>query len=324
MTEFGYQIDKSVVEQFDSRFAKGYMTAPRVVEQRRIREVVRSIGLPNEGIALDFGCGKGDFSFLLKELLPKWRVIGLDISPLAIDKARHVKGEVEFYVIDQFLKASPGIVFDLIFSHHVLEYVQDIRYVFHKFEHHSHPGTKMLHIIPSGDKPSLESSICGLRDDGVNQENGLFFFEHPAHVKRYGAREIESLAIEFNFQMSGVWYVDQFWGALEWITRSDKNFIKKLTKAPGSKSVSTRFRLVTLRFWCFLLYGLRYPFLSYDRSLRRWSWGVKRKLLFGVIVLFYLPSTLVNTLLLRMVDVEWHFRKRCGGGGKMHLLFKRI
>ncbi|MBN8575711.1 MAG: class I SAM-dependent methyltransferase [Cytophagales bacterium] len=318
---FFYEVDSKTTEEFDSRYAKGYMTSPRVVERKRISEVLKKIpGLPETGVALDFGCGKGDFTILLHEMLPNWQIVGLDISAVAIKKAKESHPWLEFYSFQEFQKGE--LKFDLIFSHHVLEYVPEIDYVLSTFEALSKENSVMLHVIPCGNHAGIEYKIASMVN-GINPSNGLYFYEHSAHVRRYSETEFISTVEKASFKHRDSWFVDHYFGALEWITRSNVNFIKSITPLKPDTAGWVIFRLALIRLLLYLLLVFRYPYFNYDRAKRKWNWNAARKFFFIGIICAYVPSLVFNWIFLFIVDVEWGLRKKSAGGGKMYLLFTR-
>ncbi|HRJ30861.1 MAG TPA: class I SAM-dependent methyltransferase [Cyclobacteriaceae bacterium] len=316
-----YQVDSHTSLEFDSRYSKGYMTAPRVVERKRISEVLKKIAqLSDKGVALDFGCGKGDFTILLKQLLPGWRVVGLDISAVAIQKARELYPQLEFHLLNEF--QPDNLKFDLIFSHHVLEYVPDLDYVLSKFESWSSKNAIMLHVIPCGNYAGLEYRIASLVN-GVNTENGLYFFEHTAHKKRYSDNEFIQAATANGFAHRGSWFVDQYWGAVEWITRSNRTFLNFITPLHKAISTGAFLRILLTRLFFYFLFMARYSYFNFNRARRKASWNVGRKILFLGVACMYIPSMFFNYLLLFVVDIEWKLSNQSRGGGKMYLFFTR-
>src|SRR5205085_5248803 len=65
------------------------------------------VGLPARRV-LDMGCGKGAFTSLIAR--PDREVVGVDISPTAIDKARERAPEIDFRVgtTDDVEEGAPG------------------------------------------------------------------------------------------------------------------------------------------------------------------------------------------------------------------------
>ena len=50
--------------------------------------LIKELDLPERGDALDFGCGSGVLTEVIREALPNYQVHGMDLSHPAIDKAR--------------------------------------------------------------------------------------------------------------------------------------------------------------------------------------------------------------------------------------------
>jgi len=79
-------------------------------------------GVPAERV-LDVGCGKGAFTQLL--VRPGREVIGVDIAPTAVEKARERCPEADFRVgtVDDLEQVAPGR-FDLVIAMEVLSYLE--------------------------------------------------------------------------------------------------------------------------------------------------------------------------------------------------------
>lgn len=317
-----YRVDAKTIEEFDNRYAKGYMTSPRVVERKRIAEVIKSIKLPKVGIALDFGCGKGDFTILLKELLPGWQIVGIDISEVALAKARELYSGINFYSFEEFFNKS-DFKFNFIFSHHVLEYVSDLEYAFSQLDRLSNDSCIMLHVIPCGNSGSLEHSIAINVINGINTTNGTYFFEHYAHQKRYTDIEFVSYAEKIGYSFVESWFVDHFWGAIEWITRSNITYLKLISPVGDGNTQIASIKLGLLRMLLYGCYLFRYPYFNYDRVKRKRRWNLLRRIMFWFVRLLYFPSYLFNQFILTIVDSEWSRRKHDPRAGKMYLQFVR-
>ena len=82
-------------------------------------------GVPAKRV-LDMGCGKAAFTSLL--VRPGREVVGVDISPTAVEKARERAPEADFRVgtTDDVEEVAPG-PFDLIVAMEILSYVEDWR-----------------------------------------------------------------------------------------------------------------------------------------------------------------------------------------------------
>ncbi len=90
--------EKETSEKFyDARYMEGYMEEWDDSKKMKVREIISSLGLPETGKALDFGCGNGVFTNILKQCLPQWDVFGVEISPTAVANAKQRFPNCRFY-----------------------------------------------------------------------------------------------------------------------------------------------------------------------------------------------------------------------------------
>ncbi len=54
----------------------------------RIAEVIGELPMPPTGIALDFGCGSGALTKVIREALQGLKLYGTDLSSVAVEDAR--------------------------------------------------------------------------------------------------------------------------------------------------------------------------------------------------------------------------------------------
>src|SRR5688572_28700533 len=80
--------ESAAVRFYDERSAAGYMEDWPAWKKRRVASFIRELNLPQTGRALDFGCGQGVFTEVLRQTLPGWRVSGTDLSSEALQAAR--------------------------------------------------------------------------------------------------------------------------------------------------------------------------------------------------------------------------------------------
>ncbi len=100
---------------------------------------------------LDFGCGLGKTSSMLKNLFIESRVVGMDISELSLNRARQHSPNVEF-----------GCVSDKAFMDSCVN-AFDIIYIANVFHHIS---------------PEKRSNIINLLKSMLKNNGEIFFFEH--------------------------------------------------------------------------------------------------------------------------------------------------
>lgn len=94
---------------YDSRYEHDYMREWPDAKTLRVTRLLNEIDLPPRGRALDFGCGSGVFSAVLKDALPGWEIWGSEISEVALTRARGRVSGVRFVSTDE----TRGQEFDL-------------------------------------------------------------------------------------------------------------------------------------------------------------------------------------------------------------------
>jgi SAM-dependent methyltransferase len=87
--------------------------------------LVRRYALPEDASVLDAGCGTGEISFRLAQMLPRVRVLGVDIVDGHLERARRrcaaVGERVRFEHRSIFELGLPDNAFDLVVCRHVLQ-----------------------------------------------------------------------------------------------------------------------------------------------------------------------------------------------------------
>ena len=58
-------------EFYDNWYASGYMDEWPADKKERIFEIITALNLPETGEALDYGCGNGVFTEVIKKALPR-------------------------------------------------------------------------------------------------------------------------------------------------------------------------------------------------------------------------------------------------------------
>ncbi len=294
---------------YNDRYAKGYMEQWPADKKLRVFEVIKSISLPSKGEALDFGCGNGVFTALLKDALPGWKIYGCDISDEAIRNARDKNLDCKFFVNDDPL--FKGRKFDFIFSHHVLEHVSDIEETARQMNERVAGGGSMLHIFPCGNEGSFEWGICQLRKDGISKERGSrFFFEDEGHLRRMNTDSCASLFKKFGFILRQEFYTNQYDGALNWITRSNPLVTLTMFNPLGGKNIKAKLRLSLFLLAFLSISALRLPHVISERFY------LPLKILFW-------PSKQIDQYLIQRSNKEWERKKSQRNGSEMYLYFMK-
>ncbi|WP_404787707.1 class I SAM-dependent methyltransferase [Altericista sp. CCNU0014] len=313
----------NAVEFYQERYANGYIDEWPAERKQRIFEVIRSLELPSTGEALDFGCGNGVLTDVLRQALPSgWNVYGSDISANAIANASERYPECTFLVAGD--RNFTYKKFDFLFSHHVLEHVYDLPQILDEIDACLKEESSILHILPCGNEGSLEHDICLLRQDGVDRSiENRFFFEEEGHIRRLDTAQLSGLCAAKGFSLAKEYYSHQYHACIDWFTRSWPSFILQLTDPAYAVSPEAQKSLRQWRYKLFLLWTLRIPAVVVDQSLSKRKKTPRNYLLLVLGLPLYLFSKPADTYLKRKALEEWDRRKTDRAGSEMYLFFKR-
>lgn len=144
----------------------------------------------NSGTVLDVGCGVGTIDFFLSKGHKK--IIGVDISKLAIDQARKSKDalgikNVEFIQADITKSWLKNSKYDYLICSEVLEHVLNDEELIKNLYSKLKDGGVAIFSVPSKNAPLFK---MGLLED---------FDKKVGHVRRYSVTEIEGKLIKHGF-----------------------------------------------------------------------------------------------------------------------------
>jgi SAM-dependent methyltransferase len=308
---------------YEDRYEHGYMDAWAREKKEQVREVIRGLELPPAGAALDFGCGNGVLTEVLRQALPAgWTVHGTDISEAALANARRRYPRCTFVSADD--AAASGAAFDLVFTHHVLEHVHDLAVVLAQIDDLLKPTAAVLHILPCGNEGSFEHTVCRLRSDGIDPVlERRFFFEDAGHLRRLDTATLTALYAEFGFTLVGESYTNHHDGAIDWITREAPGFVLRFADPAAAIDEDARRALLRLRLRLGLLWATRFPAAFVESRLRK-TRRTPRDLVFLLLGLPLYPFTKpMDIVLKRRAAAEWRRRRTDRRGSEMFLFFQR-
>lgn len=309
-------------EFYDGRYAEGYMDEWPPEKRRRVFDLVAGLGLPGEGVALDFGCGNGVFTEVIRQALPRWKVCGTDLSAVALEHARRRVPGCDFFD----LSGGPpgGRRFDFLFTHHVLEHVYDIDEVWRQIVGLMQPESAMLHILPCGNEGSLEYRISRMTTGGFDPAMGdRFFFEDEGHLRRLDTAQMREMAARAGFRLEREYYSNQYHGALNWITQNEPRYVSSLADPARAKDERARAEIAALRrrlLPATILRTLLYRVRTFRGGGGR---GAKRWAVLAAGLCAYPAARLIDWQLTRKSEAEWRERKDDPGGSEMYLYFTR-
>lgn len=310
-------------EFYDARYARGYMDAWSAERKARIFDLIRGLELPPTGTALDFGCGNGLLTEVIRLALPPgWTVFGADISRVAVDNASAWFPECTFFAMDDL--ATAGHRFDLVFTHHVLEHVEDLDGTLEALDAMMRERVTVVHILPCGNEGSLEHRICRMRTDGIDPTRGnRFFFEEPGHLRRLTTTNLVDAYAPRGFELAIGQYGNHEAGALEWITQSGPSFVFSFIDQRKAVDEPARRELARLRRRILMLWLLRYPAAFVDSRLRTRSRRWWEAVLLPVGFLCYPVAKPVDLAVKARARAEWRDRRSDAAGSEMYLCFTR-
>jgi trans-aconitate methyltransferase len=315
--------DKNVAVNFyEERYVDGYMEEWDELKKGMIREIIENFQFPQKGKALDFGCGNGVFTNLLKELLPDWELYGVEISKTALLNAQKNNVNCSFFSFEE-ADMHKG-EFDFIFSHHVLEHVQNIDQTFSDINDYLKQNSSQLHILPCGNEGSYEYKICTLKKNGIEKDkHNRFFFEEPGHLRRLNTNEFSLQENKFGFELKKEFYSNQLDGAINWITKSSPRFVKKLTDTKDALDLNAVKDLNNFRKRLLPLTYLQFPYTKYCQFKFKWKKGIIDWI---ILIILFLPAQ-ISKIIAKKIDKkaieEWINNKSNKAGSEMFLFYQR-
>jgi SAM-dependent methyltransferase len=290
----------------------------------RICRLVRELVPGESARVLEFGCGEGVFAAAVKGACPTLEVHGCDISATGIAKARHRWPVVEFHSLSPGSSGPQG-TFDLVFSHHVLEHVQNLEDALRFTASLLKPNGKVMHVIPCGNEGSVEFRLSCAIKDGIGS-HGLFALDDISHVRRLTTAQLDQACRRTGLVLRQAFYANQFWGGLDYLTGIYHGTILdwRRTFRGASRFASARLSclLAILLLASLIRNGPGYVFATVGH--RRAGW--KRAVYLAAIPLAaaaYPASFLMSVTLEGARNLEWRFGKTRQNGSEAYLVFEK-
>lgn len=306
---------------YEDRYRQGYMGHWSAFEKSRLLELISKLKLPEKGTALDFGCGRGIFTQVIKQALPHWEVYGCDISTPAIEYAKKHFAGITFFVLgDEQFKSVKA---DFLHSHHVLEHTFDLKVTATEMNDFLNEHATMLHSLPCGHRGSLEYELASLVKNGIRKNNGTYFFEDPAHLRRLSAGQTDELFTENGFRRLHSYYANQYYGAIRWLSESSLSQVLQITDINNAIDKESARRLFKWRcnllftWFCFVATS---GFSKLDKGS---NYQLKRILRFLATILCFPVSLPVRLFIDYKARQEWKHHSDRENGSDMFLIYKR-
>ena len=315
-------LKKRSFEFYEDRYKGGYMNNWSIEKKKKIIEIIQELKLPDKGDALDFGCGNGVLTDVLRHALPSWRIYGMDISKTAVCNAKKRYPNCIFFEPND--SKYTQMRFDLVFTNHVFEHVFNIKEVFNQMESYLKSVSSMIHFLPCGNKGSFEYEVCLLRKDGINANIGnRFFFEDEGHVRRLTSNEFIKLCITKGFVLKKEFYSNHYYGAIDWITATGIKFVKMFSDSSMAIDNAAKKKLKKIRRRLIAIALVRTLPRIYISKIKKEHKKPKHYMFLILGFPFYVITMLPNQYYKKKSRDEWRLQKFKHNGSEMCLFFMR-
>lgn len=316
------QTSQEFIDYYDNLYNSGYMDEWEASKKSRILEFLDSIKLPKNGRILDFGCGTGVFTNLLKSKFPDCEVVGCEITNIAIKIARQKYKNCVFLTNDEVLSLKDS--FDFVFTHHVLEHVPSIEITLKEISDVCKSEAFVLHILPCGNSHSYEYNLTKRVRNGIDRNIGnRFFYEDPGHLRRLTSDELTQEMNHHRFKITSSYFANQYYGAISWITKSNFSNIFSLTDFRKATSVFNGCYLFIQRLKLSFIYIISFAPKYFLVSLN----AKPKKLKHILFIIFFLLPFILCYPFYKYVEIksanEWTNYKEKVNGSEMYLLYIR-
>ncbi len=320
-----YAAGLTAAQYYDERHERGWMHAWPNYKKNRIFKLIRELAPQMQARVLEFGCGEGVFAAAVKAACPTLEVHGCDISGTGIAKARRRCPAVEFHWLSPDGSGVPPGQFDVIYSHHVLEHVQDLDDALAFTSRLLKPGGKVMHVIPCGNQGSIEFRLSSAVKNGIGR-GGLFALDDISHVRRLTTAELEQACRPAGLVLRKAFYANQFWGGLDYLTGiyhgTILEWLRTLRSGSWWRSMRLFCMLAALLIASLVRNGPGYALTTVGH--RRTTW---KRILFAAAAPFalalYPVSRLFSLLLEGARNLEWRFGKTRPNASEAYLIFEK-
>lgn len=324
MSEINFNKD-TIKSFYDNRYNGVYMQDHKGLDIYRVKSLLNEI--PNTvKMILDYGCGQGRWIKILSRAFPDGKISGTDVSSRAIELAVEKYPQYKFFPFDGETTPFADDSFDLIFSYHVLEHVCDIEKTIFDISRLLKKGGYLCTILPCGNKNSFEERITHLvqggKEDSIDARE-RFFYEDPGHIRRMKSRELIELFSQNNVRLYKEFYAYQFWGAIEWISKSGYVLINKIFSNNKGVNLLAKMKLLFFRI-IFIILAI--PMRLYTADLLR-QIKSNRNMAKKMLLLPLIPFKVIAIPFGKIIDLlsflEWRFFKTRKNGSAQYLIFKK-
>lgn len=312
---------------YDSRYAEDYMDTDAYstwghgdLRTRQVVETLSAVGEQARSV-LDYGCGVGAWLGVLARAFPEARLHGVDISGVAIGKARQRYPDHHLESFDGSVMPFTDGQFDLVFSYHVLEHVDSIEKSIADIARVIRHGGHAVIIFPCGNPGSfLDRSMTLVRNGRLPAADGrtVLFFEIPdGHVRRMTSADTIELFRRNGLELRAQLFSGHFFGTIDWFCRgTGPGYINRVFNSQSATGLAARLQLeLTRRF-----------FIAIHKLIRNKRLDTTRKrnpLKQAAMILARRVALATDRALDRLTEWEWARKKHAPNGTAQYLVFHK-
>ena len=313
-------VKKGNIGNFFDSWYKGALVN-KGIEINKLKDVLNEVPVTPKNI-LDYGCGQGDLIPLLSEKFPDAQITGIEVSKNGVEAAKQLFPEYKFLLYDGENIPFPDNSFDLVFSSHVLDAVWNLEKAFAEISRVLKKGGILCVVMPCGNKGSFEERItCLVRGGKEASVDGRtrFFYSYAAHIRRLESSELIELLAENNVKIYKEIYGCQFWGAINWISKSSIPLLNDLFDYKKSVNAYAKIKLIILKIVFIFLFIIVKPSIVNFKKIKNSS--KMKKIILICLIIFKPISVVFSKVLTFFALLEWQFRKTSKNGSAQYLLF---
>lgn len=313
---------------YDQRYDGDYMDTDMYtvwghsdLRTQQIADTLKLVQIRPQSI-LDYGCGVGSWFSLLSSTFPDAKISGVDISKTAIEKAQK-KFPLQHLESFNGLKAPfPDAQFDLVFSYHVLEHVDNIDASVADIARMLKHGGYAVIIFPCGNDGSfLDHTMRLVRNSRLPAADGrtVLFFEIPdGHVRRMTSGDTVAIFERYGLKSIAQLFSGHLFGTIDWLCRgTGPAYINRVFSGRPAIGWLAKVRLELTRRLFLAIYRL---ILRKSLDLTKKRHLIKQM---AVFIVKQIAKSL-DSALSWLTFFEWRFFKHQKHGTAQYLVFQKL
>lgn len=313
-------------EYYDKRFTGEYCKKHDSRHNQQLRTMLDCVpGKSSCRKILDYGCGAGGCTALLKECFPGAVVHGVDISTEAIKTAQTRFPDCSFSSFDGACADYPDGSFDVVFSSHVLEHVLNLEKSVFDLSRLARKGGYVCITLPCANEGSLEWKLTTLMRDGcIISPTGeeKWCWEDPSHLRRVKSADLTKLFLKQNLRLHSSFFGNQFWGGVEGVCACGPGMVLKWLQVSRGKNFQAKATLALAKALLLLVSPVFFANLDLRKKAKQFQKRKKTAAYAAIPVRWlYLP---VAKKLRSLADHEWETNRGVVTGASQFLIFQKL